>query len=337
MKLGSNMAGRTGILMSVICLLSVVLVAVSVSSMYGIKERTTIIYKHSYVVSSTAKDMLSRLSGVQNYSKKLLTDRFKSRDDAERYMLSNTEASRRQAGLIAERYLGPEADTKKLVSDYERLVAARVKAVAFALEYSDSETIKYLEENVDPLYDEVFKDLDTILTFADNNVRRLENESTVTFNAATLMLAMLILTLVCFSFFSYRLQRKRGMEVAYRQRLFDLISLSVDDVFLICERGRMEYVSENCERVLGFSQEALSVSGGAFFSMLGTGDDTNDGELESLLREIREGTLTEAAERDFLLGGENTMQKRYINMKVLPTLGNDGITRYVVVISDETK
>lgn len=61
MKLGSNMAGRTGIWMSVICLLSVVLVAVSVSSMYGIKERTTIIYKHSYVVSNTAKDMLSRL------------------------------------------------------------------------------------------------------------------------------------------------------------------------------------------------------------------------------------------------------------------------------------
>lgn len=58
MKLGSNMAGRTGIWMSVICLLSVVLVAVSVYSMYGIKERTTIIYKHSYVVSNTAKEKI---------------------------------------------------------------------------------------------------------------------------------------------------------------------------------------------------------------------------------------------------------------------------------------
>ncbi|WP_455594481.1 response regulator [Cloacibacillus porcorum] len=337
MKLGSNMAGRTGIWMSVICLLSVVLVAVSVYSMYSIKERTTIIYKHSYVVSSTAKDMLSRLSGVQNYSKKLLTDKFKSRDDAERYMLSNTEASRRQAGLIAERYLGPEADTKKLVSDYERLVAARMKAVAFALEHNDGETVRYLEENIDSLYDEVFKDLDTIMTFADNNVRRLEHESTVTFNAATLMLAMLILALVCFSFFSYRLQRKRGLEVAYRQRLFDLISLSVDDVFLICVGHKMEYISENCERVLGFSPEALAIDGGRFYSLLGADDETKDGELGRLIRGISESSLTETAEYNFLLGGPNTMQKRYINMKVLPTVGNDGIARYVIVISDETK
>ncbi|MDD7649870.1 response regulator [Cloacibacillus porcorum] len=337
MKLGSNMAGRTGIWMSVICLLSVVLVAVSVYSMYGIKERTTIIYKHSYVVSSTAKDMLSRLSGVQNYSKKLLTDKFKSRDDAERYMLSNTEASRRQAGLIAERYLGPEADTKKLVSDYERLVAARMKAVAFALEHNDGETVRYLEENIDSLYDEVFKDLDTIMTFADNNVRRLEHESTFTFNAATLMLAMLILALVCFSFFSYRLQRKRGLEVAYRQRLFDLISLSVDDVFLICVGHKMEYISENCERVLGFSPEALAIDGGRFYSLLGADDETKDGELGRLIRGISESSLTETAEYNFLLGGLNTMQKRYINMKVLPTVGNDGIARYVIVISDETK
>lgn len=337
MKLDSNMAGRTGIWMSVICLLSVVLVAVSVYSMYGIKERTTIIYKHSYVVSSTAKDMLSRLSGVQNYSKKLLTDKFKSRDDAERYMLSNTEASRRQAGLIAERYLGPEADTKKLVSDYERLVAARMKAVAFALEHNDGETVRYLEENIDSLYDEVFKDLDTIMTFADNNVRRLEHESTVTFNAATLMLAMLILALVCFSFFSYRLQRKRGLEVAYRQRLFDLISLSVDDVFLICVGHKMEYISENCERVLGFSPEALAIDGGRFYSLLGADDETKDGELGRLIRGISESSLTETAEYNFLLGGLNTMQKRYINMKVLPTVGNDGIARYVIVISDETK
>ena len=337
MKLGSNMAGRTGIWMSVICLLSVVLVAVSVYSMYGIKERTTIIYKHSYVVSSTAKDMLSRLSGVQNYSKKLLTDKFKSRDDAERYMLSNTEASRRQAGLIAERYLGPEADTKKLVSDYERLVAARMKAVAFALEHNDGETVRYLEENIDSLYDEVFKDLDTIMTFADNNVRRLEHESTFTFNAATLMLAMLILALVCFSFFSYGLQRKRGLEVAYRQRLFDLISLSVDDVFLICVGHKMEYISENCERVLGFSPEALAIDGGRFYSLLGADDETKDGELGRLIRGISESSLTETAEYNFLLGGLNTMQKRYINMKVLPTVGNDGIARYVIVISDETK
>ena len=337
MKLGSNMAGRTGIWMSVICLLSVVLVAVSVYSMYGIKERTTIIYKHSYVVSSTAKDMLSRLSGVQNYSKKLLTDKFKSRDDAERYMLSNTEASRRQAGLIAERYLGPEADTKKLVSDYERLVAARMKAVAFALEHNDGETVRYLEENIDSLYDKVFKDLDTIMTFANNNVRRLEHESTFTFNAATLMLAMLILALVCFSFFSYRLQRKRGLEVAYRQRLFDLISLSVDEVFLICVGHKMEYISENCERVLGFSPEALAIDGGRFYSLLGADDETKDGELGRLIRGISESSLTETAEYNFLLGGLNTMQKRYINMKVLPTVGNDGIARYVIVISDETK
>ena len=154
-------------------------------------------------------------------------------------------------------------------------------------------------------------------------MRRLEHESTVTFNAATLMLALLILILVCFSFFSYRLQRKRGMEVAYRQRLFDLISLSVDDVFLICERDKMEYVSENCERVLGFPSEAFSVTGGAFFSMSGADDGTKDDELESLLREIRQGTLTKAAEHDFILGGRDSMQKRYLNMKVLPALGND--------------
>lgn len=320
MKLGSNMAGRTGIWMSVICLLSVVLVAVSVYSMYGIKERTTIICKHSYVVSNTAKDMLSRLSGVQNYSKKLLTERFKSRDDAERYLLSNAEISRRQVEVIADRYLGAKADTKKLASDYEKLVAARLKTADFALDHNDGETIRYLEENIDSLYNEVFKDLDTILAFADNNVRRLEHESTVTFNAATLMLALLILVLVCFSFFSYRLQRKRGMEVAYRQRLFDLISLSVDDVFLIRERGKMEYISENCERVLELPPEALSVTGGAFFSMSGADDGTKDDELESLLREIREGTLTEVAEHDFLLSGLNTMQKRYINMKVLSPL-----------------
>ena len=71
--------------------------------------------------------------------------------------------------------------------------------------------------------------------------------------------------------------------------------------------------------------------------MSGADDGTKDDELESLLREIRQGNLTKAAEHDFILGGRDSMQKRYINMKVLPAMGNNGVSRYVAVISDETR
>lgn len=45
----------------------------------------------------------------------------------------------------------------------------------------------------------------------------------------------------------------------YRERLFDILSTNVDEVFMIYnqEHDMLEYISANCQRVLGMNETAI--------------------------------------------------------------------------------
>ncbi len=58
---------------------------------------------------------------------------------------------------------------------------------------------------------------------------------------------------------SYRQSRKSQMELQYRERMFDVLSNSVDDIFLMLDIGKdhVDYVSPNIDRLLGIKEEEV--------------------------------------------------------------------------------
>lgn len=59
------------------------------------------------------------------------------------------------------------------------------------------------------------------------------------------------------------LRERRGIqEIRYRERLFDILSTNVDDIFFIYnkEKDNLEYISSNLCRITGIEKEAFDLA-----------------------------------------------------------------------------
>ena len=67
-----------------------------------------------------------------------------------------------------------------------------------------------------------------------------------------------------------RTERRKNREIAHREKLFNLLASTIDEVFFIFDReGECEYVSSNSGRVVGVPPEALLADCGKLLSFLG--------------------------------------------------------------------
>ena len=251
------LAGITGI-----CALAVLLTIAGILSVRRMQNTATMIYEHPYTVSNEARAMRSRLLDMKGFIATLLAD---TREDPEQLaskLEERYEMQEESIGIITQKYLGPEEDTAALKEAMQALEDAQEEAAADVSGMTEEEILQYVDEKLHPKYDAVNDCLITIIAFADKKVQGLEKVSADTASMTVASLALLTIVLPAF-FLGLMLRERRGIqEIRYRERLFDILSTNVDDIFFIYnkEKDNLEYISSNLCRITGIEKEAFDLA-----------------------------------------------------------------------------
>ena len=125
--------------------------------------------------------------------------------------------------------------------------------------------------------------------------------------------------------------KRRDVEILYRDELFQKLSMSVDDVFLMLDAKtyKADYVSPNVEKLLGITVEQIQKD----ISVLGKlhSEDCEDPK-KNYLKEIQ---VNEQQEWDFEYVHQKTGEKRWFHNIAMCSEVN-GKKKYILVMSDRT-
>ena len=125
--------------------------------------------------------------------------------------------------------------------------------------------------------------------------------------------------------------KRRDIEILYRDELFQKLSMSVDDVFLMLDAKtyKADYVSPNVEKLLGITVEQIQKD----ISVLGKlhSEDCEDPK-KNYLKEIQ---ANEQKEWDFEYVHQKTGEQRWFHIIAMGSEVN-GKKKYILVMSDRT-
>ena len=194
------------------------------------------------------------------------------------------------------------------------------------------ETALYVEQNIYPKYDAVDAALTKIIAFADQKIKGLEKHSANTATTAILSSLLLTIFLPAYFLFAFWRERKNIREIRYRQHLFDILSSNVDEVFLIYnkEHAELEYVSNNCQRVLGIKERSIFKETDSLLNLIINEDKTDFTEF------IKPTGTTSSKSVEFRMKNPSG-QVRWILAQSFPQISQDKIVRYIVSLSDRTE
>ena len=245
-----------------VCLVAMMLLylLMTIVSSAQLAAQTDIISEHPFEVVISAGDVKLYLSEMQVRTERLLRYHGAAEVDAVRQELDGLYTTLQQPlSRIEELYLGGEEDTRRLKGTLEKV---RVEQEAF-LEYAarddteEGEIAAYSAEHLTPLYRQATDEAERLIAVAQEK-KVGYGETATRLRRTTLVGSVLLISAIVGVFlFSQRLLRRQRDELAYRGRLFDDLSRSIDDAFVIrdARTGAVQYSSLNLERVLGLSFE----------------------------------------------------------------------------------
>ncbi|BDF68171.1 hypothetical protein CE91St43_21430 [Oscillospiraceae bacterium] len=241
---------------AVLILLMLCYLAMTIHNSASLAAQTEIISNHPFEVVISAGDVKLYVSEMSLRTGRL--ERHFSTDDVE-YARGKLEELDRlleaPVARIKELYLGDAEDVRGLEETLSRLETERRDYLAFCgrTDTTAGDIEAYSGERLEPLYDEALRRTEEIISTAQakkvgygETAEHLRRTSLI--GSVVLMGLMVVVLLVS----QYVLHRQRK-ELADRSRLFDNLSLSIDDAFIIrdAETGVINYRGLNLERILG--------------------------------------------------------------------------------------
>lgn len=121
--------------------------------------------------------------------------------------------------------------------------------------FPQDQVIAYEEEKIEPLYQETTAMIDEMLEdVEEGGLQYVQNVEQLRVRVLVLSIILMVAMLAVFIFSQYIMWRQRK-ELQNRSTLFDSLSKSIDDAFVIrdAKSGEIVYRSLNMERVLGIS------------------------------------------------------------------------------------
>lgn len=245
--------------MALICIVAVSLSVFSIFSTYQLRKTADMIYEHPYTVSNEARAMRSRLLDMRGFLPNLIVDPASDIDEMRRTLEGRYSMQYAAIDIISHQYLGPAEDSERLLAAMQDLENTQDRELPVIFPMNREEIAQYASEHIYPKYDAVSEALDTIILFADSKIQSLERRGAETATAAIVSSVVLTIFLPAFFLITFWQERKNIREIQYRERLFDVLSSNVDEVFMIYHQGQdaVEYVSANCQRVLGIKEAAV--------------------------------------------------------------------------------
>jgi signal transduction histidine kinase/CheY-like chemotaxis protein len=315
-----------------VCLLAIGLAAFTIFSTYQLRETASSIYAHPYTVSNESRAMRSRLLDMKGFLLNIVAEPSYDTKSVEALLNQRYAMQYEAIEVISRQYLGPAEDTEALRQAMQALATTQSEALPLILPMNREETAAYVEQYIYPKYDGVDKAITKVIDFADAKVQGLEAHAAETAFSAILSSVLLTIFLPAYFLFTFWRERKSTREIRYRERLFDVLSTNVNEVFLIYnqEKDALEYVSMNSGRVLGIEGAVLMRRTGALI------DRIVEEDREAFV-EFTKRTASQAERSEDLRMRLNTGEMRWMRMQSFPQMDGDKVVRYIVSISDQTE
>lgn len=324
------------------CVVAIVMCSIVIATSQKMRKNVTAVYEHPYSTSSAAWEMRSRLLDMKQFAILFITD--PTNDKATLLELFDGRYSTQENTIEEIRgfYSGPESDVDALLGAMKDLETNQNAAVEVIFErvdndedgVLDSEIAAYFEETVYPYYDAVNDSISVIIEFADGRIIELEKQAADASITSIVCVAVFSVMIIIFAMYFIHLERKRHQsDVDYREKIFDLLSRNVDDVFIIHDISRSvsEYISPNIERILGIAVEEFDSMEVLRPRIL----DEDMDKFEELVN-LNSENLTSQKERilRYRKSENNTI---WLSVKVYPLKKDDVVDRYIITISDQTE
>lgn len=282
----------------------------------------------SYAVSSQARELQSRLFGLQAALPVIFATNGLTSFDVNKALKLQEDDQDKALNVIREKFRGEPAELEQLESSVKEV---RAKLRQLSAETRKNPSVEHIlrrfNELVDPSFDKLDEVLSAMAQRADQRGQEIQekaNQLLLVVVFASIFLGSAILVLL---FKLVGALQKSYIQVVYRDRLFNLLSDNVDEVFFIYnENSKLVFVSTNSLRILGVGYQDFLNNKQRLFELMSAEDRTwfeeqltkeNDRQMQD-----REVTLT---------GSDKFYKVRIYSAQYTPDQ-----RWHVVSISDET-
>ena len=241
---------------AVLIMLMLCYLIMTISNSTSLADQTEIISNHPFEVVISAGDVKLYVSEMSLRTGRLV--RHFSGDDVA-FARTKLEELERSLDIpvaeIGELYLGDAKDVQALKDTLALLRTEQTDYLDFCAgsDVTAEEIETYAQEYLQPLYDRALQQTEEIISIAQEKkvgygvtAERLRVTNLI---GSILLMGLMIAVLLVSQYVLHR-QRK---ELIYRSKLFDNLSLSIDDAFIIWDAGTgaISYRALNLERILG--------------------------------------------------------------------------------------
>ena len=243
---------------AILFLLMLCYLVMTVSNSTMLAAQTEIISDHPFEVVISAGDVKLYVSEMS-----LRTERLKRHHNSEDIEIAGSKLEELVLSLeepvtqMEDLYLGDAEDVQTLKRTLELLKTEQNAYLEFCTrpELTEEESEAYAQEHLQPLYDRALQQTEGIVSIAQAKkvgygITAERIRLTNLIGSIVLMGLMVVVLLV--SQVVLHCQRK---ELVYRSKLFDNLSLSIDDAFIIRDAGTnvISYRGLNLKRILGIA------------------------------------------------------------------------------------
>lgn len=257
---------KKGRLLSIVSTLGLILLMLcylmmTITSSVKLEHQTEVISNHPFEVVISAGDVKLYLSKMS-----LCTERLQRHHSAVDIELADNALTELYSlvdsplAMIEKLYLGEGDYVEELKKVTVLLQMEQTKYLEYVSqpELLEGDVEAYSREHLQPLYDKAVSEAEHIIEGAKKKVeygRQAESLRKATLAGSAALMSLMIGTLLI-SQYVVRRQRK---ELVYRSQLFDDLSLSIDDSFIITDarNDRINYCSLNMERLLGTPSDGI--------------------------------------------------------------------------------
>lgn len=278
-KLRNKYSSRKMALMAGISLLFL-LAAILLVTIYNINhlaKQADIMFTHPFQVVIAAGKV-----STDNMKMRVQTDRLGYGNSKEQVEEVETELAalyedvEKYLQVLEKSYRGDIIDIINLQQAFEELKAQHGELMEFA-RGADRERLEitgYNELHLEEIYTSMDKLTDIIVDTASYKYEKLYEE-VFRIRNTTIVLAIVIIAATLIVILCYQLVMKRqNKEIEYKNKLFDLLSKTIDHAFIIYDpfREHVDFLSENAERILKMKRKILLNDGRAFVECLSEHD-----------------------------------------------------------------
>lgn len=244
----------------VLIFLMLLYLSLTIYSSNKLAEHTVFISSHPFEVVISIGDVKACLSEIQIRTERLA--KYNSEADIE--LIRNAldlfyETIKEPISTIEAQYLGDPNDVQAVKGTLEKLVKELELYVILAGDAATDELEAFEAEHLYPLYGQAAVQLDEITATAQE--RKLwYGETAEALRKATLTGSLILMGMMIGALLlsQYVLRRQRR-ELVSRSLLFDNLSQSIDDAFLISDAktGEIYYTALNMDRILGHKVKSM--------------------------------------------------------------------------------